>query len=69
MDELSRLRGSEEYGVCEDAARQGVRTTDGVTETRRTERIAFLRVSAISRPRPFLSILFPQEGKEWAAGG
>ena len=39
-------------------ARQGVRTTDGVTITRKMERHAFSRVSAISRPAPLFCILF-----------
>ena len=51
-------------------ARQGVRTTDGVTEIRTTERIVFPRVSAIERvQRPFLPYLFPQEGKDMVAEG
>ena len=36
-------------------ARQGVRTTDSVTITRTTERHAFSRVSAISRPQALFS--------------
>ena len=39
-------------------ARQGVRTTESVTEIRTTERYAFSRASAISRPAPLFCILF-----------
>ena len=37
---------------------KGVRTTERGTTTRKTERIVFLRVSAISRPAPLFCMLF-----------
>ena len=39
-------------------ARQGVRSTESLTEIRTTERYVFSRVSAISRPAPLFCILF-----------
>ena len=41
-----------------DGRPKGVRTTDSVTEIRTTERYAFSRASAISRPAPLFCILF-----------
>ena len=53
-----------------DGRPKGVRSTDGVTKKRTTERIVFPRVSAIERvQRPFLPYLFPQEGKDMVAEG
>ena len=50
---------------------KGLRTTDGVTIKRKTERHGFRARQRYKKPfqRPFLPYLFPQEGKDMAAGG
>ena len=49
---------------------KGVRTTDGVTIKRKTERYGFRARQRYKKPfqRPFLPYLFPQEGKDMARG-
>ena len=68
MDELSRLRGSEGYGVCEDAARRAFLDRRCNEKTHNETKCFFARQRYFASCASFLHTFFWQDRKKYARG-